>query len=118
MHIKSILAGAAMALVAGIGTATAADQFTTLAGIAAQPLTVDAVENSASNPFAALEGITAEAMTTRDLESVVGGKDAGTITFTTGCGGSGVCLPNTPTIDSRSCAGIFNTHGFGFTHGC
>ncbi len=39
MQIKSIVAAAAIALAATIGSASAADQFTTLDGIAAQPLT-------------------------------------------------------------------------------
>ena len=38
MHIKSILAGAAIALVAGVGSASAADQFSTLEGIAAEAM--------------------------------------------------------------------------------
>ncbi len=38
MQIKSILAGAAIALVAGLGSAYAADQFTTLDGVQAQPM--------------------------------------------------------------------------------
>ena len=42
--------------------------------------------------------------------------DEGTIQFSTGCGGSGACGLNVPTIDSRSCAGIFNTQGFVFLH--
>ena len=39
MHIKSIVAGAAIAFAATIGSASAADQFATLDGITAQPLT-------------------------------------------------------------------------------
>ena len=39
MHIKSILSAAAIALAATIGSASAADQFTTLDGITAQALT-------------------------------------------------------------------------------
>ena len=39
----------------------------------------DGDENAASKQFAVLEGIPAQAMTSRDLESVVGGGDAGTI---------------------------------------
>ncbi|MGR3718005.1 MAG: hypothetical protein ACU0B1_14810 [Thermohalobaculum sp.] len=38
MHIKSILTAAAIALVAGLGSASAADQFTALEGITAEPL--------------------------------------------------------------------------------
>ncbi len=38
MHIKSIVAGAAIALAATIGSASAADQFATLAGITAEPI--------------------------------------------------------------------------------
>ena len=38
MHIKSILAGTAIALVAGVGSAFAADQFSTLEGIAAEAM--------------------------------------------------------------------------------
>ena len=72
MQIKSIVAGAAIALAATIGSASAADQFTTLAGVPAQPLTVDAVENAASNRFAALEGIAAEPLSTADMGAVVG----------------------------------------------
>ena len=73
MHIKSILAGAAIALATTVGSAYAADQFTTLAGVPAQPLTVDAVENAASNRFAALEGIVAAiAFTPRRLGSPQG----------------------------------------------
>ncbi|MCH8921470.1 MAG: hypothetical protein IIA23_12325, partial [Chloroflexi bacterium] len=41
MHIKSIVAGAAIALAATVGTASAADQFATLDGMAAQPLTAE-----------------------------------------------------------------------------
>ena len=110
MQIKSILAGAAMALAAGIGTATAADQFTTLAGIAAQPLTVDAVENPASNPFAALEGITAEAMTTRELGSVVGGDDDMNPQLV------GPLSPGGPHISPNACFGVFITAGRAITN--
>ena len=39
MHIKSILSAAAIALAATIGSASAADQFSTLDGIAAQAMT-------------------------------------------------------------------------------
>ncbi len=38
MHIKSIVAGAAIALAATVGSAYAADQFTTLAGVPAEPM--------------------------------------------------------------------------------
>ena len=38
MHIKSILTAAAIALAAGLGSASAADQFTALEGITAEPL--------------------------------------------------------------------------------
>ena len=38
MHIKSILTAAAIALVAGLGSASAADQFGALEGITAEPL--------------------------------------------------------------------------------
>ena len=72
MYIKSILAGAAIALVATVGSASAADHFTTLAGVSAQPLTVDAVVNAASDRFAALEGISAKPLTARELKSVAG----------------------------------------------
>ncbi len=39
MHIKSILAGTAIALVAGVGSAWAGDEFATLDGVAAVPMT-------------------------------------------------------------------------------
>ena len=39
MHIKSILAVAAIAIAATVGSASAADQFTTLDGITAQAMT-------------------------------------------------------------------------------
>ena len=73
MQFKSTLLGTAFVLAVSVGSAHAADQLTTLAGVPAQPLTVDAVENAASDRFAALEGIAAEAMTTRELMSVAGG---------------------------------------------
>ena len=38
MHIKSIVAGAAIALASTVGAASAADQFPTLVGIMAQPM--------------------------------------------------------------------------------
>ncbi len=38
MHIKSILAAAAIALAATVGSAYAADQFATLDGVTAQPM--------------------------------------------------------------------------------
>ncbi len=38
MHIKSILAGAAIALAASVGSAYAADPFATLEGVQAQPM--------------------------------------------------------------------------------
>ena len=40
MQFKSSLLGAAMILAFSVGSAHAADQFTTLAGVPAQPLTV------------------------------------------------------------------------------
>ena len=39
MHIKSILAGAAIALVAGVGSASAAEDFYTTAAVPAEPMT-------------------------------------------------------------------------------
>ncbi len=53
MHIKSILAGTAMTLAAGIGTASAAEQFTTLDGVAAVPMTSEhmgAIRGAATFP--------------------------------------------------------------------
>ncbi len=38
MHIKSIAAGAAIALAATVGSASAGDQFTTLGGVTAEPM--------------------------------------------------------------------------------
>ncbi len=43
MQIKSSLAGAAIALVAGLGAASAADQFATLAGVEAQTMSSHAM---------------------------------------------------------------------------
>ena len=116
MHIKSIVVGAAIALAATVGSVSAADHFTTLAGVPAQPLTVGAVENAASNRFAALEGIAAQAMTTRDLESVVGGDDNNAdfqINFPT----EFPAHLNRPIIDGAACAGISNSRAFTFA-GC
>ena len=39
MHIKSILAGTAIALVAGLGSASAGEQFTALNGVPAEEMT-------------------------------------------------------------------------------
>ena len=39
MHIKSIVAGTAIALAVSLGSASAADQFSALEGLAAEPLT-------------------------------------------------------------------------------
>ena len=39
MHIKSILAGTAISLVAGVGSVSAGDKFATLDGVAAVPMT-------------------------------------------------------------------------------
>ena len=72
MHIKSILAGAAMVLAAGIGTATAADQFTTLAGEAAQPLTVDALETENVGTFSYLAGVVPTPMDAEELAGTYG----------------------------------------------
>ena len=44
MKFKSIVAGAAIALVVGLGAASAADQFTTLAGVEAQAMSSHAME--------------------------------------------------------------------------
>ncbi len=52
MHIKSILAGAAIALAATIGSVSAGDQFTTLDGVAAVPMTSEhmgAIRGTSSN---------------------------------------------------------------------
>ena len=38
MHIKSIVVGAAIALAATVGSASAADQFATLGGVTAEPM--------------------------------------------------------------------------------
>ncbi len=72
MQIKLLVSAAAIALVAGLGSASAADQFTTLAGVPAQPLTVDAVDYAASDWFAALEGISAKPLSAQELKSVAG----------------------------------------------
>ena len=114
MYIKSILAGAAIALVAGLGSVSAADHFTALAGVPAQPLTVDAAENAGNSRFAALEGIAAQAMTARDLESVVGGEDA-TDPFQINFPNSSPAHANRPTIDPAACNGIFHSAAFMMT---
>ena len=44
MQIKSIVAGAAIALVAGLGSASAGDEFATLDGVVAVPLAVAALD--------------------------------------------------------------------------
>ncbi len=44
MQIKSILAAAAIAIAASVGSAYAADQFTTLEGVQAQPMIAAAME--------------------------------------------------------------------------
>ena len=44
MQIKSILAAAAIALAASVGSASAADPFTTLEGVQAQPMNAAAME--------------------------------------------------------------------------
>ena len=52
MRTTSILATAAIALVAGLGSASAADQFTTIAGFEAQAMTMqelDSVRGGAGN---------------------------------------------------------------------
>ena len=65
MHIKSVLAGAAIALAAGVGSAFAADQFSALEGISV-------TTNPASDRFATLERIPAELMSDREMEKVAG----------------------------------------------
>ncbi len=53
MHIKSILAGTAIALVAGVGSVSAGDGFATLDGVAAVPMTsehMEAVRGAATFP--------------------------------------------------------------------
>ena len=72
MYIKSILAGAAMVLAAGVGAASAADQFTTLAGIAAQPLTVDALETEHVGTFSYLAGVAPTPMDAEELAGTYG----------------------------------------------
>ena len=52
MHIKSILAGTAIALVAGVGSVSAGDGFATLDGVAAVPMTSEhmgAIRGTSSN---------------------------------------------------------------------
>ncbi len=44
MHIKSIVAGAAIALAATVGSASAADEFSTLDGVTAEQLTPPELE--------------------------------------------------------------------------
>ena len=116
MQFKSSLLGTAFVLAVSVGSAHAADQLTTLAGVPTQPLTVYAVENAASDRFATLEGIAAEAMTTRDLESVVGGDDNNAdfqINFPT----ASPAHNNRPIIDRAACAGITHSMAFSFA-GC
>ncbi len=65
MHIKSILPAVALALAATIGSASAADQFTTLDGSAL-------LQSPATGQFAVLDGIPAEALSAGDLAAVRG----------------------------------------------
>ncbi len=65
MHIKSILSAAAIALVASLGTASAAEQFTTLDGSAL-------LQSPATGEFAMLDGLPAEALSARDMAAVRG----------------------------------------------
>ena len=68
MHIKPILSAAAIALVASLGTASAAEQFTTLDGSAL-------LQSPATGEFAVLDGLPAEAikLTAAQLDSVRAG---------------------------------------------
>ncbi len=53
MHIKPILAGAAIALAAGVGSVSAGDEFATLDGVAAVPMTSEhmaAIRGTATFP--------------------------------------------------------------------
>ena len=63
MHIKSILAAAAIALAATVGSASAADQFATLDGVTVQPMNAVELDQIRGN------GITLEIPT--DLELMV-----------------------------------------------
>ena len=54
MQIKSSLAGAAIALVAGLGAASAADQFATLAGVEAQTMSSHAMGVVVGSHFLAI----------------------------------------------------------------
>ncbi len=65
MHIKSIVAGTAIALAATLGSASAADQFTTLDGSAL-------LQSPATGQFAVLDGIPAEALSAGDMAAVRG----------------------------------------------
>ena len=65
MQIKSIVAGAAIAFATTIGSASAADQFTTLDGSTL-------LQSPATGQFAVLDRIPAEALSARDMAAVRG----------------------------------------------
>ena len=62
MQIKSILAGAAIALVAGLGSASAGDEFSTPDSSFVEPVSA----------FATLDGMTTEPMNQAEMDAVRG----------------------------------------------
>ena len=71
MQIKSILAGAAIALAASIGSASAADQFTTLHGITAEPMRAEELGSTRGGQQTGIAGIPAM-LPTMDIDFGVG----------------------------------------------
>ena len=85
MHIKSILAAAAIALAATLGSAFAADQFTTLESVAAQPMNVDemAQVRGMGNLEFILGGLIVTGIVPTAVQVFGGGNNADLITINT-----------------------------------
>ena len=76
MQIKSIVAGAAIALIAGVGFASAADdQFAEIQGSEAQTITEGVgFASAADDQFAAVSGLEVQALTEQDMRETRGGE--------------------------------------------
>ncbi len=69
MLIKSLVTGAALALAVSVGSASAAEDFSTTSAVPAEPLTASEM---AAEDFATIRGVAAAPLTASEMAAVVG----------------------------------------------
>ena len=96
MRTTSILATAAIALVAGLGSASAADQFTTIAGFEAQAMTMQELDSVRAGAGNVAHGSPNVGPTVTPWSALFDNAELAAVTKTAGKSGVMVLVPRRP----------------------